>query len=132
MNKIMELAHQLGMAIAESDEMKALDEAKRAYDKDEELQAQIREYETERYLLKQEMSKEVDDADKDTILKIKSRVEELSGIIASNPKFIIFTNAQKSVNDIMDSINAEIRFCITGERPAECTHDCSTCGGCAH
>ena len=27
-------------------------------------------------------------------------------------------------------VNGEIRFCITGERPETCTHDCSTCAGC--
>ncbi len=132
MTKIIELAHKLGVEIAESDEMKALEAAKKTYDEDTELQELIREYETERFLLRQEMSKEVDDVDKDTMMKIKSRVEELSGVIASNPNFILFTNAQKCVNDIMDSINAEIKFCITGERPVECTHDCSTCGGCSH
>ena len=42
------------------------------------------------------------------------------------------TPAQKALNDLMAEVNAEIKFCITGERPAACTHDCSTCGGCHH
>ena len=44
----------------------------------------------------------------------------------------INTEAQNSLNNLMASVNAEIKFCITGERPSTCTHDCSTCGGCSH
>ena len=38
----------------------------------------------------------------------------------------------KALNALMAEVNAEIKFCITGERPSTCTHDCSTCGGCSH
>ena len=35
----------------------------------------------------------------------------------------------KAMNKLMTEVNAEIKFCITGERE-DCTHDCSTCRGC--
>ena len=127
MTKIIELAHALGEEIAKSDEIKNLERAKSIFDADEELQAKMREYETDRTLLGQEFSK-ADGADQNVITSIKERLEELSRVIAANEKYIEFANAQKAMNDLMNSVNAEIKFCITGERPSTCTHDCSSCG----
>lgn len=132
MTKVIELAHKLGEEIAKSDEIKNLEAAKAAFDKDEDLQAKMREYETERVLLAQEFSKEPDKADAIAISNLKARLEELSREINANPLYTTFANAQKAINELMNSVNAEIKFCITGERPSSCTHDCSTCGGCAH
>ncbi len=132
MTKIIELAHNLGEEIAKSDEIKNLEKAKKEFDEDEELQAKMREYEAEKALLLQEFSKEQSEADKIAITNLKARIEELTREISSSPKYIIFAEAQKAMNDLMASVNAEIKFCITGERPETCTHDCSTCGGCSH
>ena len=131
MTKIIELAHLLGEEIAKSDEIKNLEKAKSIFDADEELQAKMREYEAERALLGQEFSKN-DEADQKVISTIKERLEELSRIITANSNYNDFANAQRAMNDLMNSVNAEIKFCITGERPTTCTHDCSTCGGCSH
>jgi len=132
MTKIIELAHALGEEIAKSDEIKNLEAAKAAFDSDAELGAKMREYEAERTLLAQEFSKNPDEADKIAISNLKARIDELAREISSNPTYIVFAEAQKAMNDLMASVNAEIKFCITGERPDTCTHDCSTCGGCSH
>ena len=132
MTKIIELAHALGEEIAKSEEIKNLEAAKKVFDSDAELQGKMSEYETERLLLGQEFAKDSSEADEKAIANLKARLEELSGEISRNPKYIEFSNAQKAMNDLMNSVNAEIKFCITGERPTSCTHDCKTCGGCAH
>ena len=132
MTKIIELAHALGEEIAKSEEIKNLEAAKKVFDSDSELQGKMSEYETERVLLGQEFSKEKDEADAKAIANLKARLEELSRIINTNKLYQDFANAQKAMNELMNSVNAEIKFCITGERPSSCTHDCSTCGGCAH
>lgn len=132
MDKITELAHLLGEEIAKSDEIKNLETAKAAFDSDAELQSQMSEYETDRLLLGQEFAKEPSEADQIAIANLKARIEELSSLISRNPKYIIFAEAQNALNNLMASVNAEIKFCITGERPASCTHDCSTCSGCSH
>lgn len=132
MTKIIELAHALGEEIARSEEMRLLELTKSIYDADEPLQEKMREYQTEKVLLAQEFSKEPDLADKVAIENLKNRLEELSREITANQHYVDFANAQKGVNDLMNSVNAEIKFCITGERPSDCTHDCSTCGGCSH
>ena len=132
MTKVIELAHMLGEEIARSEEIKNLEAAKAEFDKDADLQSKMKEYETERILLAQEFSKEPDQADQMAISNLKARLEELSREINTNKLDQDFANAQKAMNELMNSVNAEIKFCITGERPSSCTHDCSTCGGCAH
>ncbi len=132
MSKIIELAHALGEEIAKSDEIKNLNSKKEIFDSNEELQAKMREYEAERLLLGQEFAKENGEADEKAIANLKARIEELTKEISMSPIYMEFANAQKAMNDLMASVNAEIKFCITGEGPQTCTHDCSTCGGCSH
>lgn len=132
MTKIIELAHALGEEIAKSDEIKNLNATKEVFDANEELQAKMREYEAERLLLGQEFAKENGEADEKAVANLKARIEELTKEISTSPAYIAFATAQKAMNDLMASVNAEIKFCITGERPETCTHDCSTCSGCSH
>ena len=132
MTRIIELAHALGEEIAKSAEIKNLEASKDAYEKDADLQSKLSEYETERKLLGEEFSKNSDDMDQRAIADLRARIEELTKEICANDKYVAFANAQKAMNDLMAEVNAEIKFCITGERPSDCTHDCSTCGGCSH
>ena len=129
MTKIIELAHQLGMEIAGSDEIKALNETKNAFDSNAELQALMSEYEADRVLLGQEFSKDNAEIDEKAIADLRARIEELTREVSKNPIYITFAEAQQNMNKLMADVNAEIKFCITGERD-NCTHDCSTCSGC--
>ena len=129
MMKIIELAHELGMEIAKSDEIKNLENAKAVFDGDAELQAKMSEYETHRRLLGEEFSKNDGEIDEIAVANIRARIDELTKEISSNPIYIAFATAQQAMNKLMADVNAEIKFCITGERD-DCTHDCSTCSGC--
>ena len=129
MTKIVELAHQLGVEIAKSDEIKELNATKDAFDSDAELQALMSEYEADRMLLGQEFSENNNEIDEKAIADLRARIEELTREISKNPIYIAFANAQQNMNKLMADVNAEIKFCITGERD-NCTHDCSTCSGC--
>ncbi len=130
MTKIIELAHMLGDEIARSEEIKNLEAAKAAYQSDATLQEMLSEYETHRVLLGQEFSKEESEIDQKAIADIRARIEELSAAISASELYRAFAAAQQAMNALMADVNAEIKFCITGERPSECTHDCSTCSGC--
>ena len=88
------------------------------------------EYETDRQLLGHEFSKDTKDADQKAIADLRARIEELTKEICASDVYVAFANAQNAMNELMNSVNAEIKYCITGERPTACTHDCSTCGGC--
>lgn len=129
MTKIIEKAHELGLEIASSDEIKALEAAKAAFDANEQLTALMSEYETDRKLLGEEFSKAEDEADQIAIANLRARLEELTRIITQDPVYIAFRMAEEAMTKLMADVNAEIKFCITGERDT-CTHDCSTCAGC--
>lgn len=130
MTKIIELAHALGEEIAKSDEIKNLEAAKEVFQSDAELQDKMNEYEADRMLLGQEFAKDTSEADEKAIADLRARIEELTKEISANPKYIAFSQAQQAMNALMAEVNAEIKFCITGERPEKCTHDCSSCSGC--
>ena len=130
MTKIIELAHKLGEEIAKSDEIKNLESAKAAFQTDAALQDKMNEYEADRMLLGQEFSKNSDEIDERAVADLRARIEELSAEISKHPLYIAFSEAQLAMNSLMADVNAEIKFCITGERPSDCTHDCSTCKGC--
>lgn len=130
MTKIIELAHTLGLAIAESDEIQALELAKEKYEADVELQAKLAEYETDRKLLTEEFIKEEGEQKEVAVQKLRDHMEALAAQIVVNEKYVAFTEAQSALNALMAEVNAEIKFCITGERPQKCTHDCSSCSGC--
>jgi len=130
MTKIIELAHALGEEIAKSEEIASLEKAKSAFEADADLQSKMSEYEAERRLLGEEFSKPEGEADEKAIADLKARIEELTRMITANPIYTAFASAQQAMNALMNSVNAEIKFCITGERPDNCTHDCSTCSGC--
>ena len=120
----------LGEEIAKSDEIKNLEATKEAFQSDAALQNKMGEYEAERMLLGQEFAKNPDEADARAIADLRARIEELSSEIGSDPKYIAFAEAQRAMNALMADVNAEIKYCITGERPSDCPHDCSTCKGC--
>ena len=130
MTKIIELAHALGEEIAKSEEIATLEATKAQFQTDAELQNKMNEYETDRLLLGKEFAKSTDEADERAIADLRARIEELSAEISKDPKYIAFAEAQRAMNALMAEVNAEIKFCITGERPSECTHDCSSCSGC--
>ncbi len=129
MTKVIERAHELGLEIAASEEMKNLKIAKDAFDSDVELSKLMSEYEAERKLLGEEFEKPAEEADQVAIANLRARLEEITSIVTKNNVYIAFNEAQAAVNRMMAEVNAEIKFCITGERD-NCTHDCSTCSGC--
>lgn len=130
MTKIIELAHALGEEIAKSDELRALESAKNAFQADDSLQKMMGEYEAERRALGEEFAKNAEDTDKSVIESLKKRLEELSSEIMKNENYAAFASAQQAMDALMADVNGEIKFCITGERPSTCTHDCSSCAGC--
>ena len=127
--EIMELAAQLGQAIKADDRIRMMEEARVAYEKDEEIQKLMLEYNAQQIALAEEYKKEP--VDQNIIEAIEKRLEEIVAAVTSNPIFVMVNSAQEAVNALMNEVNAEIEFQITGQRP--CSHDCHSCGGgCGH
>ncbi len=127
--EIMELAAQLGQAIKADERIAKMDEARVAYEKDEDIQKLMLEYNTQQIALAEEYKKE--NVDQKIIEAIEKRLDEIVSQVTANPIFMQVNEAQEAVNKLMNEVNAEIEFQITGQRP--CSHDCHSCGGsCGH
>lgn len=127
--EIMELAAELGKKIKEDPRIIAMKKAEEAYNSDSKLQTLMVEYNAQSTALTEEYKKP--EKDEEFIKRIQDRINQLYHEITENPVLIEYQEAQEIVNVLMNEVNSEITYQITGERP--CTHDCSSCGGsCGH
>lgn len=127
--EIMELAAQLGQAIKADARVAKMEEAKAAYEKDEDIQKLMLEYNAQQIAMAEEYKKEA--VDEKIIEAIENRLNQIVEEVTANPTFIAINEAQEAVQALMAEVNAEIEFNITGVRP--CSHDCSSCGSdCGH
>ncbi len=128
---IFELATELGKALKNDEKLIRLENAKKAYEADGDLQRMMVEYEVQQKALQGEIVKE----ERDTLFieTIQKRIDTLYNSIMEHPVFEELNEAQADVNELMNAVNNTITFNITGELPSSCTHDCSSCGGgCSH
>ena len=127
--EIMELAAQLGQAIKADERVAKMNEAKEAYEKNEKIQALMLEYNTQQIALAEEYKKSP--VDEKVVEAIGNRLDAIVAEVTANEAFIKISEAQEAVNALMNEVNAEIEFQITGQRP--CAHDCSSYGSdCGH
>lgn len=126
--EIMEAASILGKTIKESETYVKFDAAKTAYETNAKIAEYMHEYEADKKTL--DKAGEMEDVDTHLIDTLQSRLEELYKLITEDPIYTAYTNAQNEVNTLMEMVNDQITFAITGNMP--CAHDCSGCGGGCH
>ena len=119
---IIELAQALGQSIKDSVEMQRMNAAEAAYEADEELQALVAEYRA------QELAAS-ESADEAFTAAINARMEELYARVQDSPVWIEYIAAQAEVSRLMNLVNNEINYVITGERGG-CSGSCDSCSGC--
>lgn len=128
---VIEQAQILGQTIKASPELVKYFAAKVEYEQDRELQQNLFEYETQRKILGQEFAKDPSEQTPELITSIRDRIQDLASEIVTSPTYREYEEAKKAVNALMEQVNAEISFHVFGQRPSSCTHDCSSCSGCA-
>ncbi len=125
---VFELAIILGKALKEDPRLVKMEECRKAYEEDAELSRLMTEYNVQQKAIENLASAEEFDAQ--LIQSVQDRINELYEQITVHPTFVALNQAQEAVNELMNAVNNTITFAITGEMPSNCTHDCSTCGGC--
>ena len=131
---IIEMARELGKALQNDDRYIAYNLAKQVNDEDKELQEQIDSFETMRYDLSMELTKENKDTEK--VKELDENIKETYNKIMSNKNMIVFSAAQKSLELLVNNIQQITTLSANGEDPASCepssgcTGSCATCGGC--
>ncbi|MBE6548588.1 MAG: YlbF family regulator [Ruminococcaceae bacterium] len=123
---IYSLAAELGKAIKEDERMIRMEKAKAAYEADDEIFKLITEYGVQQQALSQ--IGDGGEIDTDAVTRIQDRLDEIYELITKNPLFVELDEAQAAVNELMATVNNTIMYNATGA--TNCTHDCSTCGGC--
>lgn len=126
---ILEAAQNLAKEISESEVIKELQNARKAYLQNEELAKTAKEYMVQSAALQEEMNKG-EGADKDTMVAIKDRMAELAASVNQAKEIIELRKAEEKANVILSQVNHLLEVAINGEQESECTHDCSHCHGC--
>ena len=130
----IDLFKRAAMALQTDPRYLALDQARKANDKDEELQNLIGEFNLARMDLNNEIGKnERDDA---RIAELNEKVNSLYGQIMGNEGMVAYNEAKRECENLVNYIDAIINTAMNGgdpmtvQEPSEsCTGSCSTCGG---
>lgn len=122
---IMQKAHELGEMIKESEQMKVMNEAEEAQKNDAVSEELLKEFNLKRMNLARDLQ--------------AGKIEQAEAIVKNNEAFAEmvkksetiknYVEAKKNFDDMVQEVNKILNFYITGQDP-NCTHDCSTCGGC--
>ncbi len=122
---------QLKKALSESEELKKYNAAKEAYNGDKKLMSLVNEYNLQAAILEQEGRKPENEKDAELIQSISQRLRALYDEIDDNPRLLEMRKAEDELSLVINSINLAVQYTVAPESAGqECTHDCSTCGGC--
>ncbi|RCX10357.1 cell fate (sporulation/competence/biofilm development) regulator YlbF (YheA/YmcA/DUF963 family) [Anaerobacterium chartisolvens] len=123
---IIEKARELGLMIADSEQMSRLTRAEESMETDERARALMRDYK----LLQTEAARALrEDGVKPSAKGINERLEEKQREINSYGITKNYIEAKNEFDRLMSTINSVMIYAITGEEPCS-TGGCGSCGGC--
>ena len=126
-NELVEAIAKVGEIIKADERYSAFEKASEDYANNPEIMTALTEYNVQQSALSEAFGKE--ERDEELIKSIQNRIHELYSSITSNPVYVTYREAGEAYESYTKAVYAEIEFAITGQR-SDCTHDCSTCGGC--
>lgn len=122
---IFDKTRELGQMIQDSDVMKRVKEAETAQAEDDDAQVLLQEFNLKRMNLARDMQSGKIKREE----AIAQNNENFDAMLDRNSSIKNYIDAKKELDAMVNQINSVLNFYITGEDP-DCTHDCSTCGGC--
>ena len=130
MEKVLECARQLGMAIVESDVYKNMQVTEASAMNNEEVSAAMARFIELKQLIGDEMSKE--DANPQLLSEYGREMDELQQKLNDMQVVDEMTAARQRFSEMMTQVNKILEFIITGENSTEggCSGNCSGCSGC--
>ena len=131
----IDLFKRAAMALQTDPRYVALDQARRANDKDQELQNLIGEFNLARMDLNNEIGKT--ERSDERIAELNEKVNSLYGQIMGDEGMVAYNEAKRECENLVNYIDAIINTAMNGgdlmivqEPSASCTGSCYTCGGC--
>ena len=124
------LIAQLGELIKADPRHQAIRDCIEEYERSEELNNLIAEYNMQQNALADAFGKngESDDALRTVV---QARIDALYDQITSHPVYTAYVDAKQSFDALTSEVFGELQFVITGQRP--CSHNCASChSDCGH
>ncbi|MCD8180792.1 MAG: YlbF family regulator [Firmicutes bacterium] len=125
MNEIIEKTRELGEMIQNSEEMKNVKNAEILQANNDEAQELLKAFNLQRMNLARDMQNEKISREE----AIKKNNEAFEEMVSKSEVISGYIEAKQAFDALVNQINQVLNFYITGQDP-NCTHDCSTCGGC--
>ena len=122
--EMKELIAKLGELVKNDPRHRAIQESIEEYERSEDLNAKIAEYNAQQNILADTYSRgeEITDELRDTV---QERIDALYNDITTHPVYVAYLGAKQNFDELTNEIFAELQFVITGSRP--CSHNCSSC-----
>ncbi len=135
MDRMIELARELGAALQQDERYIRVQMAQAAADEDKELQDLIGEFNLKRIAMQNEASRETPDEDK--VNALTDEVTEVYQKIMENASMMAYNAAKPELDRVMEAVARIITLSAQGEDPYAipessegCSGNCSSCGGC--
>lgn len=133
MADVIKLARELGKALQQDSTYKAVADNQKAFDECKEISDKMQEFYSLRSDLEEEVLNGKDTDNKDKILELDTKIQDLYEVINNDPIVIKYNRSKKELDLLITQITQIISKSGEGEDPDEieleqCTGDCSTCG----
>ena len=125
MNEIIVKTRELGEMIQASEEMKNVKNMEILQENDDKAQELLKEFNMQRMNLARDMQSNKISREE----AIKKNNEAFDDMLSKSETIKKYIEAKKEFDALVNQVNQILNFYITGQDP-NCTHDCSTCGGC--
>lgn len=130
---IIELSRELGRKIQQEEAYITMQEANKAVEADEALQALIGEFNLFKLQLNEKLT--AAERDEEAIKEINTKMRTLYADIMVNPSMIKLNESKTAFDAVINRVFAIVSNSANGEDPNTtdyhaCTGSCSTCGGC--
>lgn len=128
-NEIINAIHEVGNLIKNDNRYSAIQNTAEAYSDNTEISKLLEEYSALQGALSVEYSKE--ELDDKAVKPLQERLNAIYETVSNHPVYVAYKEASDDYEELTKAVYEELEFAVTGKRPSdECTHDCSTCGGC--
>jgi len=127
---LIELARELGLALADSAEFIRMKQAQNTVEHNEPLNALLTELNEKRVRLLKILSDEP--CDNLEAVQLTDDIERLEGQLQENPIYTELLSSQEAFSGVLRAVNDEINACIGGGTHEDCDGSCDGCGNCKH
>ena len=127
---MIQLARELGLALANSAEFINMKQAQADFESSEAITKLMLELNEKRDRL---ISILADDSNTDfEAVSLTNDIDRLEAQLRESPLYTELVSAQTAFSMVLTAVNEEINACIGGDTSTGCAGNCGSCGGCKH